>query len=425
MGSAAVSGGNDAPISEQLEGGAILGGLLGPGGRLLAKGGGAAVGALAPKVNPIVAQLAQKAVDAGIDVRGSQISGSPFIRTVDSVLARVPGSGMAADNAAQREQFTRAVGKTFGADGPALTPEVMSKAKSAISDVYNDVGNRTTLDVSPDRGSSFVSNLDQIASDARGVLDTNKLPALDRLIENVKDKISEDGTIAGKVFKTLTSKGSMLDQATQDGNSSFANAAKAIKAHLNDALEASATPEDAAALAKADWQWKNMRTVEKLIANSPDGSISPAALQRPVSASFKNRAYTGAGDLGDLADIGQRFLKDQGSSNSAERHQILEMIAKHGAGFAGGMGTVLGYHAGLEPLTAAGTGLATLAGASGIGKATTWALTRDAYRNRLLNAALNDDKTGGVIAPWLSQNFTPLAVAGGNRLLTTTAPPGR
>lgn len=426
LGAATVSGGNDAPLTQQIEEGAMGGALLGPAGKLAAKAGGAAIGALAPKVNPIVAQLAQKAVDMGIDVRGSQISGSPFVRTVDSVLARVPGSGMAADNAAQREQFTRAVGKTFGADAPALTPQVMSAAKGNISKVYKDVAARTNIDVGGN-SSPFLSNIDQIQSDAQGVLDTNKVPALDKLIENVKAKIGPDGTISGDAFQALTNKGSMLDKATQDGNSSFANAAKEIKSHLNDALEASATPEDAAALSKADWQWKNMRTVEKLIAGSPDNQIDPAKLNAPVSRSFGNRAYTGAGDLGDLADIGQRFLKDSGSSNTAERHQVLEMIAKHGAGFAGGAGTILGYHAGLEPLTAAGAGIAALASTSALGKMTTLGLTSNAYRNRLLSAALDDDKTGGVIAPWLSQNFVPLTIAGGNRLLNNTTPasPGR
>lgn len=421
MGAAAVSGGNDAPLSEQLEEGAGIGALLGPGGKLVAKLGGAAVGALAPKVNPIVAQLAQKAVDAGIDLRGSQISGSPFIKTVDSVLARVPGSGIAADNAAQREQFTRAVGRTFGADAPALTPDVMSAAKQNISKVYKDVSARTQVQAGPE----LTDALDQIHADAQGVLDTNKIPALKKLIANVRSKIGPDGTISGDAFQALTNKGSMLDKATQDGNSSFANAAKEIKANLNAALEASATPEDAAALSRADWQWKNMRTVEKLIANSPDNQIDPARLNRPVSTSFKNRAYTGAGDLGDLADIGQRFLKDQSSSNTAERGQIINALLQHGSGVAGGIGSLLGYHAGLDPLYAAGAGVGVAAGTSAISRGVGKVLSNDIYRNRLIAAALNDDKTGGVVAPWLSENFVPLAVAGSNRLLSNSTPSSR
>jgi hypothetical protein len=425
MGAAAVSGGNDAPLGEQLGVGTLAGAILGPAGKLVGKAGGALVDAAAPTTNPIVAQLAEKAVNSGIDVRGSQISGSPFVRTLDSVLARVPGSGVAADNAAQRAQFTRAVGRTFGADSDTLTPDVMSNAKNAISDVYNDVGHRTMLDVSPERGSAFMPNLQQIVDDAHGVLDTNKLPALNKLVENVKDKISPDGTIPGTVFKTLTSQGSMLDKATKDGNSSFANAAKAIKANLNDALESSAAPEDAAALRDANWQWKNMKTVEKLVANSPDGQINPATLQRPVSTSFKNRAYTGAGDLGDLADIGQRFLKDQSSSNTTERGQALNFLLQHGSSVAGGMGSLLGYHAGLDPLYTAGAGLSAAAGASVLARGIGEGLSSDGYRNRLIAAALDSDPAPGSIVPLLARNYIPYAVAGGNRLLSAPPAPSK
>jgi len=421
MGAATVSGGNDAPLTQQIEQGMAGGAILGPAGKLVAAGGGALANAVAPKVNPIVAQLAQKAVDAGIDLRGSQISASPFVKTVDSVLARVPGSGIAADNATQREQFTRAVGRTFGADATSLTPDVMSAAKQNISKVYKDVAARTNVQAGPE----LTDALDQIHADAQGVLDTNKVPALEKLIQNIKGKIGPDGTMPGETFQALTNKGSMLDRATQDSYSPYANIAKEIKAHLNDALESSATPEDAAALSKADWQWKNMRTVEKLIANSPDNQIDPARLNAPVSNSFKNRAYTGAGDLGDLADIGQRFLKDQGSSNTAERGAVMNALLKHGAGLAGGASSLLGYHAGLDPLYAAGAGALAAGGTSLVSRGVGKALSSDLYRNQLIKAALNTDKTGGVIAPWLAQNFVPLTVAGTNRLISNTTPPGR
>jgi hypothetical protein len=159
-----------------------------------------------------------------------------------------------------------------------------------------------------------------------------------------------------------------------------------------------------------------MRTVEKLIANSPDGTISPAALNSQVTRSFTNRAFTGAGDLGDLADIGQRFLKDQSSSNTAERSQIFNFLLQHGSGLAGGASSLLGYKAGLEPLAAAGAGMGAMVGTSALARVTGSILKSESYRDRLLRATLDNDPTGGVVAPWLANNFVPLTVAGANRL---------
>lgn len=398
MGGAAGTMAGQDPM-QSAEGGAVLGPAFGA----LGDAASGARNMLAPKIDPYIASLAQKASDMGINVRGSQISGSPAMRTLDSVLARVPGTGMAADNAAQRTAFTRAIGKTFGADADRLTPEVMQQAKDKIGGVYNDVSNRVTLDLHPDRGNPFVENLANIKSNAQGVLDTTKLPALDHLIENITSKIGPDGTMPGRTFQALTSKGGMLDLATKDGNSSYAAAAKALKANLNAALESSAAPEDAAALKAADWQWKNMKTVEKLIAKSPDGTISPALLQNPVSTSFSNRAYTGAGDLGDLGDIGQMFLKDQGSSNTAERGGVLGMLLGGGRALSSVGAGALGYQLGANPLETLAGAVAAPAATSLVGRGVANVLKSPGYRNRLIQGALGEANPGIDYMPYLLQ----------------------
>lgn len=420
-----VSGAGNATEGNRLQQaamGATLGAGMAPLGTAVGAVGRKAVNALVPKVDPIIASLAQKAADMGINVRGSQISSSPAMRTVDSVLARVPGSGIAADNEAQRAAFTRAVGNSFGADSDALTPEVMSAAKNRISDVYDTVGGRTTLDLNPENGSQFLDNIGRIQADAKGTLGTDKAPALEHLITNVLDKVGPDGTMSGAAFKALTSRGTMLDTATRSSDPVFASTAKAIKGELNSALTASAAPEDAVALRAANTQWKNMRTVEKLVAKSLDGTISPALLQNPVSTSFGNRAYTGAGALGDLGDIGQRFLKDQGSSNTAERNAILKFAANAGK-VSGGIGAaLLGVKSGISPgelLAMAGGAGGTLLGGRMAGKA----LMAPGYRNRLIDAALNGDNA----APGLpiSEYLLPPAAILGNKLLPANGSPHR
>lgn len=405
LGSAA----NDGSAGQQAAMGALTGAVVGPvAGKLM--GGYQGAGA---SLDPATAQLAQRAADMGINIRGSQLSGSPFVRTMDSVLARVPGSGIAADNAAQRAAGTAAIAGSFGARD--LTPAGMSEARQALSSNYNDVAARTNLSLAPEAGSPFVDNLAAIRNDAEGAVGTDKLPAVDRLLDNVMSKVGPDGTMPGSSFKALTSKGAMLDKAIGSGDPGLSGVAKSIKGELNSALERSAAPEDVALLRDTDMKWKNMRTVEKLAAKSPDGQVSLQSLNQPVSSSFTNRAYTGAGKLGDLADLGQ-IIKDPGSSNTAERSQMFNLLTgavKYGGG---GLLGALGVQHGISPMEA-------MAAAGGAGAATAGgrlagaALMRPGYRNRLIDAALN-----GNTAPPINYVPRALAAIGGNQINRLAGP---
>lgn len=401
LGSAA----NPGSVGQQALTGALTGAVASP---VLGKitGGYQGVGA---SLDPATAQLAQRAADMGINIRGSQLSTSPFVRTVDSVLSRVPGSGIAADNAAQRAAGTSAIAGTFGARD--LTPAGMSDAKQALSNNYNQVADRTNLNLTPESGSPFVDNLAAIRNDAQGAVGTDKLPAVDRLLDNVMSKVGPDGTMPGASFKALTSKGAMLDKAIGSGDPGLSGVAKGIKGELNSALERSAAPEDVALLRHTDMQWKNMRTVEKLAAKSPNGQVSLQSLNQPVSSSFGNRAYTGAGQLGDLADLGQ-IIKDPGSSNTAERSQLYNMLTGAAKFGGGGLLATAGIQHGMSisPMEAM-AGMSTAGGGAILGRVLGGALKNPGYRNKLIEAALNGNTPGPI-------NYIPQALGaiGGNQI---------
>jgi hypothetical protein len=66
-----------------------------------------------------------------------------------------------------------------------------------------------------------------------------------------------------------------------------------------------------------------------------EGEISPALLSGAVNTSFKNRAFAGAGDLGELAQIGQTFMKEPPNSGTVPR--LMDAI-KRNALSLGGLG---------------------------------------------------------------------------------------
>jgi len=127
-------------------GGAFIPPALGAG----ATGAKNAIGALmAPSAEQQA--LAQAALQRGIPLKASQVNGGQFGKYLDSVTGIVPGSGSKAFDQSQRDAFNRAVGRTIGADPAAskITDTVFAGAKRDVSNTYDDLWNRNSLNFTP------------------------------------------------------------------------------------------------------------------------------------------------------------------------------------------------------------------------------------------------------------------------------------
>ncbi len=326
-----ANGGGEQSTGDAALGGAIGGGVLGGLGGAIGQGVRSALGTA---ISPGVSDLASRAVnDYGIPLRTSQISGSPAVKITDSVLSRLPGTGYTASNEAQRAAFTKAVGQTFGVDSDSLSPTVMQDAKDRIGGMFDSVANNTNIT----NTNQLVSDLQGVGDNARQVLSSNDVAPIQNQIDNIKSSINPDGVLTGTTYQALTKKGAPLDRAIQsmDPNTSFY--AQQVRNTLDDALAQHASPEDLATLQSARLQYKNMKTVEPLVQKADANyQISPALLQGRVINSFDNSAYTGAGQLGDLAKIGQQFVKETPNSGTPERNWVLGLLAAP-AKIAGGI----------------------------------------------------------------------------------------
>ena len=148
-----------------------------------------------------------------------------------------------------------------------------------------------------------------------------------------------------------------------------------------------APPEIARQLAQTNAQYKAMKTIEPLVEKSTTGDISPAQLMQVVRKSYGGMAYNGGGPMGDLARIGQRFLKEPGNSGTAPREMIY-----HALGTAGGLGAVaLSPEMGLSHLAAAGS----LGGMVASGRMLKSAMDSPGYYNSLMG------RPGGAVTNWL------------------------
>lgn len=402
-----TSGGSNQPFATQVAHGAEMGALMAPALGSLAFGGNKLLGSAA--ISPERAALAQQAVQMGIPVRASQLSPGSTVNAFDSLLGKIPGSGMADSNALQRQAFTRAISNTFGEDAPALTEEVMSRAKTNIGNRIGDIAARNTITDT----SGLINDLADIEHNASGVLENTK--PIHNQISNILDKVTPDGALPGESYQALIRKGGPLDALMSSGDPAKVKIAGDIRDALDDAFQSSVSPQDAQAFRDARLQYKNLMTVKGLAAKAPEGQISPSLLQHAVTSSFKDRAFSGAGDLGTLGNIGQTFLKPAPSSGTAENSAILQGLFNAGKYAAGAGAGVLGIHAGLPPVEAVAGGMGSAAGAAALARLATKALTNPARANKLIDAAL-DNGTAPITVPSLVRIGVPIGAVESNRL---------
>ncbi len=373
-----ASGGSDRPLPEQLMSGAKFGGAFGAVAPELASRASSLFGG---NISQAVSDLANTAVNKyKIPLRIDQIKGAAGNRAAavsDSNDIGTFGTGAAANQGAQLSAFTRAIAGTFGSDSSALTPEVMQAAKTRIGGVFNDVAGRTNI-VDAD---GVMDRLHALSADAGQTVTDQELAPITRQIENIGSKIDQTGQIPGDAYQALTRKGAPLDRATESSNPNIRYYAQQVRGVLDDGLTDSALPEDVAALQQARSQYKNLMTIKNLAAKAGvEGTVSPLLLRGAVNTSFKNSAFTGAGDLGELSQIGQTFMKEPPQSGTQPR---LMDVLKKAAPWAGAADFGLATQnpdLALKAAAAAGLGTAAKVGAD----VTRGALNRSAIMRSLL-----------------------------------------
>lgn len=304
----------------------LVGPVLGPAARMLPSSLAAKV---VGDISPETAALAQTARDKfGIPVNAGQMSSSPAVRFTNSMVSRLPFSGAGPARDVAQNAFNKAVSNTFGEDAEKITPDVMSSAKKRIGAELDRIQATTDTKVDP----QFVTDIHNTLNDAQSVLPPDEVKSLRNQVQKFYDVIDpRTGTISGESYQALTRTGTPLDNLVTNGNPNTAFYAAKLKGALDGAMERSAPPGVADDLRAARSQYHAMKTVEDLVEKSPDGDISPPALLQPVRNKFSTLAYGGGGDLGDLARIGQKFLKEPPSSGTAERLTARDMLKAAGS----------------------------------------------------------------------------------------------
>lgn len=298
--------------------------------------------AMKAAVIPEVRALAQKASDIGMDIRPDMLTDNKFMRMMGEALEKVPLSGSKAEQ--RQVAFNRAIMGQIGVDTRGtpvkrLTPDVFDAAMNKSGGVIGDISKKTPIQLAADEAGGLDQSLSAFVDNAKKFELTDHARIAENYVKEIRAK-AENGVLPGEAFRRINSKLGAQMRSTKDGD--LKRVLSELQDTMQDALERHVSPDDFAALREARKQYAIGKTIEPLVAKAKIGDLSPVGLMGAVTSdNFKKgmMARGHAGTLGDLARIGQAFLKEPESSGTAERSVALGL---------------LGGGAAIEPHTAAG-----------------------------------------------------------------------
>jgi hypothetical protein len=322
-------------------------GFIGTGGiPSVTRAGASSIPMLNSGISPETAKIAQTAIEKyGYPVRPGQMSDNWLVRSLDSLLQKIPGSGYGKSAEAQQTAVNKGVAKLIGQDAEKVDPEVMSAAKRDLGKTYQEIYGPDVKAKIDDKFSHGI--LDTLDRAGQTLDDPNKVKVLNKAVSNILDKIKDDGTISGPVYQGLRQTGSVLKDLEKSPGL-LGDYSREIKGHLDDLFRRTIPPDKADLLRKTDQQYAIMKQLRPVVDET--GNIPPARLMqiaRSGDAGKERMAFGQGGDLGELANIGQRF-KTMPSSNTAENSMLLHLLQGGGIA-ASGIGAYM--H---DPLLAAG-----------------------------------------------------------------------
>ncbi len=345
---AGTSAASDKPFLEHVAEGAKGGAIAG--GTLSAIGAAAKLAANKLLGPPDVAtkKLAERAEELGVKLRGAQVSPSYALKKWDQISGQLPGSGGAKIAIKQQAQFNRAVAKTFGEEADAITPEVLERARERLGGDFERIGKASTVKVDQQMAGDF----QKLITEARDHLTDSEFKVVAAKINDIVKMAGGTSKLTGEQYQALVRKDTPLWRATKSPDPNIRYYANQIRESLDSALERSVAPELRAELREARRQWKAMKTVEGL-ADKGVGDVSPQLLMGKVMQSPGGKK--GSGELGELADIGKRFLKEPRDSGTPQGTFMANMIS-HPVSTIGAVSA--GMAAKLPYMTELGGGLA-------------------------------------------------------------------
>ena len=304
-------------------------------------------------------RLVNVAAQEGIPLTAGQQTGSRPMQAVESVLADLPPSAgsAAAESEIQREAFNKAVLSRAGIQATAATPDVLQAAKQGMSGEFENLAAKTTVNLD----APFLSDLQDAATRYGSKLPSQTKGVFDAYVNDI---LNTGNQMPGQTYQVTRSDLSRQAKSLTNSDPALSTALRSVRDALDDAAERSMPPNMKDVWNDLRERYGNLKTIAKTMANpsaqSAGGNISPATLWNAARAQNPGQFPMGAGDLNDLARVGQAFIKPQIANSGTPLRTFLTNL------LTGGGGGVIGGATAVGALTHPYATAATLGGTFGI-----------------------------------------------------------
>lgn len=349
----ATSGSNDKSLASNVMEGLVTGAIGGP--LITAVGAGASkLGSkIVGDVSETVADLAKRAEQLGIDLKPSQVSNSHFFKKLDQVTGWLPFSGQQALTDKQVSQFARAVSRTFGKDTDELSPQLLRTTRGELGKDYELIAAHTQINAD----NRLIKDLSKAYKSAQDILNKDELETFKKQLGYIAEKF-KGGVMPGDAWQAMRHINEPMSRVIKGGGK-IGQSVKDLQQAMDAAFNRSAPTDMQALLKITNARYKAIKTIEKLVEGSSDGTIRPLLLMRAVQKA--PGGVLGSNDLGDIAAIGRQFFPTPADSGTPLGTGILNSIGnwvQHPLTAAAGAGAALKTGMAVADVAGAGLGLA-------------------------------------------------------------------
>lgn len=303
----------------------------------------------------------QAAVDvldnANIPLTASQRTGSKALQWLESNAADMPFSASKAaelqgnqanafDRAVTDRVFDRSQLSRRGVpqDVNLPDPRVVREGKQSLSDEYTRLSQN-------DMVSDPRLQRDLMAAQTR--YETNVLPSqraggardIEQIRNDIVDKlIAGQGAMPGAEYQALRSQLGTNARGLEANQPYLAGALKDMRSALDAAMQRGLLPAEAAAWARNNARWGNMKQIEGAVARAGD-NLSPQAVAQTVRAGRSGQYAAQSGDLDQLTKAATTVMKQPPNSGTAARlgwQTLFNLPSAVSSGTGGLAGMVLG-----------------------------------------------------------------------------------
>lgn len=303
---------------------------------------------VATRLNPEAEQLAQAAQREGIKLTAGQRTGSRPLQITESVLENLPftsGSQLAGREAQQRA-FTAAALRRGGINADTASPVALMAQKKALGGALGDIAERGSLDMNP-----VVGKLSSITGDANAHLPPDVASKISGTVDQILSQIDNKGVMTGTNYQ-----GWREPLRALADNSAPGRYYGQIRKALDEGFKSQLQGAEGQVFSDTSRKYANLKTIIDSLGGSGNlaatGQVPPTQLASALARAVgKENKTLGAGDLNELAKIGQVFVRDQIPNSGTAQRQLVQSLMTGGGG--AGIGAIAGAATGHSPMEGA------------------------------------------------------------------------